>query len=69
VVPSGAGFLTIVPGNGVDTGTNNLSFTFGRVLANNGQLYLATDGAGSILVLNKSPAATHVILDVNGYFR
>jgi hypothetical protein len=69
VVPSGAGSLTIVPGNGVDTGTNNLSFTSGRVLANNGLLYLATDGAGSILVLNKSPAATHVILDVNGYFQ
>ena len=69
VVPSGAGSLTIVPGNGVDTGTSNLSFTSGRVLANNGLLYLATDGAGSILVLNKSPAATHVILDVNGYFR
>jgi hypothetical protein len=69
VVQFGAGSLTIVPGNGVDTGTNNLSFTSGRVLANNGLLYLATDGAGSILVLNKSPAATHVILDVNGYFR
>jgi hypothetical protein len=69
VVPSGSGSLTIVPGNGVDTGTSNLSFTSGRVLANNGLLYLATDGAGSILVLNKSPAATHVILDINGYFR
>jgi hypothetical protein len=68
-LPSGSGSLSIVPGNSGNTGTNNLSFTAGRVLANNAILYLATDGAGSILVLNNSPATAHLILDVNGYFQ
>ena len=56
------------PGNGVSTGTTNVSFAAGRVRANNGLLKLATDGSGSIRVKNNSPATNHFILDVSGYY-
>lgn len=69
VVPNGAGSLSIFPGNGVSTGTTNVSFAAGRVRANNGLLKLATDGSGSIGVKNNSPTTNHFILDVSGYYR
>ena len=69
VVPSGAGSISIFPGNSVSTGTTNVSFAAGRVRANNGLLKLATDGSGSIRVKNNSPATNHFILDVSGYYR
>jgi hypothetical protein len=69
VVPNGAGSISIIPGNAVNTGTTNVSFAAGRTRANNGMLRLATDGSGLIRVINNSPAANHFVLDVNGYYR
>lgn len=69
VVPNGAGSISIFPGNGVSTGTTNVSFVAGRVRANNGLLKLATDGSGTIAVKNNSPTTNHFILDVSGYYR
>jgi len=37
--------------------------------ANNAVVALATDGTGTINVMNSSTAAVHFVLDVNGYFQ
>lgn len=68
-VPNGAGSIEIVPGNGVSTGTSNVNFATSQVRSNNGLVTLATDGSGSIRVINNSPAANHFVLDVSGYYR
>ncbi len=69
VDPAAPGFLSIFPGNAIPLGTSSLSFTAGRVRANNAVVRLATDGAGTIGVQNGAGGATHLIIDVNGYFQ
>jgi len=69
VVAGGSGYFTFYPGNGVNPGTSNLSFSTGKGRANNAILILSTDGNGGINVLNGSATSNHLILDVNGYFR
>lgn len=68
VAGSGAGSFSLFPGNAFPLGTTTLYFTAGRVRASNSILELATDGAGTIGILNASTVANHLILDVNGYF-
>jgi hypothetical protein len=68
-VPAGAGSFAFFPGNGLATGTSNLSFNAGQVRAANSVLTLATDGTGRVGVLNLSSGANHLVLDVNGYFQ
>jgi hypothetical protein len=46
-----------------------LSFSPGKVRANNAVVSVANDGLGSILVENQSTAPLQVIVDVNGYFQ
>jgi hypothetical protein len=69
VVPNGAGFLTLYPGNGVRPPSSNISFSTRRVRANSSLVYLATDGTGGVNIYNGSDSANDLILDVNGYFR
>lgn len=69
VVPAGPGAFAFFPGNGIATGTSNLSFNAGQVRAANSVLELATDGTGTVGVLNLSGSANHLVLDVNGYFQ
>lgn len=64
-----SGAFAVFPGNGTNTGTSTLSFNAGKVRANNAMLLLATDGSGTILVVNSSSSANDVVLDVNGYFQ
>ena len=63
------GSLTILPGNGIPTGTSSINFSTGQTRANNAMVYLATDGTGSIGVQNNSTSTVQFILDVNGYFQ
>jgi hypothetical protein len=69
VVPAAAGYMTLFPGNGVNPGSSTINFGAGQVRANNTILRLATDGSGTVAVLNGSSGTNHFILDVNGYFR
>ncbi len=67
--PGAAGYLSTFPGNAFPMTTSSISFRAGVTRANNAVLTLATDGTGTLGVLNGSAAATHFILDVNGYFQ
>lgn len=69
VSPAAAGFLTLYPGNGSAPGTSNVNFQAGQTRANNAVVSLATDGSGSLGVLNGSSGTSHVLIDVNGYFQ
>ncbi|HZF13059.1 MAG TPA: M12 family metallo-peptidase [Thermoanaerobaculia bacterium] len=66
---SGGGFLSFYSGNGLPFGTSNLSFAAGQTRACNTMLELASDGSGTIGLLNGSNGAVQVIVDVNGYFK
>jgi branched-subunit amino acid transport protein len=63
------GFLSLFPGNGIVPATSNINFSIGQTRANNAVVLLATDGNGSLAVLNGAVGTTHFILDVNGYFQ
>ncbi len=69
VVPGGAGVLSLYPGNAFPLGTSNVNFNPGQVRATNAMLELATNGVGTVGVLNGSGTATQFLLDVNGYFQ
>lgn len=64
-----AGFLSLFPGNGIASTTSSINFATGQTRANNTVALLATDGTGSLAVLNGGAGAVHFILDVNGYFQ
>ena len=68
VSPTQVGSLSIYPGNAMFLGTSSLGFKTGNTRANNAIILLATDGAGTLVILNQSSGTVHVILDVNGYF-
>jgi hypothetical protein len=64
-----AGFLSLFPGNGIPPLTTSINFSTGQTRANNAVALLATDGTGSLAVLNGGAGTVHFILDVNGYFQ
>jgi hypothetical protein len=66
--PTGAGSLSVFPGNAFDLGTSVVNFAAGKVVANNAMLRLATDGTGTIGIRNNASGTTNVILDVTGYY-
>jgi archaellum component FlaF (FlaF/FlaG flagellin family) len=68
-IPTAAGHFVLYPGNEPNPGTSNANFLAGQVRANNAVVPLATDRSGGLNVLNASTGASHVILDVNGYFQ
>jgi hypothetical protein len=69
VVAGAAGDFSAFPGNAFPFGTSNLNFAAGQIRASSSMLMLATDGTGTVGVLNASAGANHLILDVNGYFQ
>jgi Metallo-peptidase family M12/IPT/TIG domain len=69
VISSAGGFVSLFPGNALPFGTSNLNFGAGQTRANNSVLMLATDGTGTVGVLNSSGTATQFLIDVNGYFQ
>jgi hypothetical protein len=66
--PTSLGYVTVFPGNAFPLGTSVLNFTAGKVVANNAVVLLATDGTGTIRILNGSSGTTHVVVDVTGYY-
>jgi hypothetical protein len=64
-----AGELRVMRGNLLSTNTSAISFGLSRARANNAIVQLATDGSGTISVINNSAGTVHFILDVNGYFQ
>ena len=66
--PTMLGTLSVYPGNAFPLGTSVLNFPAGKVLANNAILLLATDGSGTIGILNGSSGTTDVAVDVTGYY-
>jgi hypothetical protein len=69
VLGGGSGYIAVFPGNGVNPGTRNVSFSAGQTRAANAILYLSTDGTGGVKVANVSAGTNDFILDVNGYFQ
>jgi hypothetical protein len=66
--PTSLGYVTVFPGNAFPLGTSVLNFTAGKVVANNAVVLLATDGTGTIRILNGSSGTTDVVVDVTGYY-
>ncbi len=63
------GFVSLFPGDGIAPPTSNINFSTGQTRANNAVVLLATNGAGTLAVLNGAAGTVHFILDVNGYFQ
>ncbi len=63
------GYIVFYPSDQSQPGTSTLNFRAGAVRANNAIVLLATDGSGGANVANVSTGDTHVVVDVNGYFR
>lgn len=61
------GNMSIIAGNLTSTLTTTIEIPLARARANNATIQLATDGAGTIMVINNSTGTVHLILDVNGY--
>jgi hypothetical protein len=68
VSPTDAGHLSLFPGNAFFLGTSAVTFSPGQTRASNAILLLATDGTGSLGILNVSGGSVHLVLDVYGYF-
>jgi len=69
VSPGGNGHLTLFPTGGVEPATSTLNFA-GRTRANNAVLPLGVGGELTArCTMNPASGATHLVLDVSGYFR
>jgi hypothetical protein len=67
--PTALGFIALFPGNGIPSQTSTVNFSAGQTRGNNALASLATDGTGSIAVLNGAAGTVHLIIDVTGYFQ
>ena len=63
------GTLALYPGNAFPLGTSALNYRAGSTRANNTAIGLATDGTGTLGVLNSSTGTVHVLVDVSGYWQ
>ena len=63
------GHLTLYAADQVAPGTSTISFDAGRTRANNAIVQVATDGSGTINILNASAGLVDVVVDVNGFFQ
>jgi hypothetical protein len=70
VTPASTGYLTLWPSGSAQPVVSTINFTpADQALANGAIVPLATVvGSSEVAVFNGSPAATHLILDVTGYF-
>jgi hypothetical protein len=66
VAPASSGHLTAYPAGGGPPLASTLNFSAGQIRANNAVLPLGTGGA--VTILNASAGATHVVIDVTGWF-
>ena len=68
VGPSAAGHIRLFPGNEAPPLASLVQFVAGRTRAGIAVVRMATDGAGTMGMLNGSAGNLHLVLDVNGYF-
>jgi hypothetical protein len=70
VFPAAPGFAVLFAGDAaVPPATSVLNFTAGQVRASNAIVALASDGAGTIALINASTSATDYVIDIAGYFK
>lgn len=69
VGPSAGGHIRLFPGNQAPPLARVVSFSAGQTRASLMMAKMATNGAGTLALMNDSPGSLHVILDVTGYFR
>ena len=71
VVPTGAGNVTLFPGDATPPPTSTLNFLAGVNRANNALLQLSADGAGTLAAraFLTGGGQVDLIVDVNGYFQ
>ena len=65
--PQAPGFFSLYGDAGTPPGAAELSFSAGQTRAGSSVVPLALDASG-FRVLNGSAGASHLIVDVNGYF-
>jgi glucose/arabinose dehydrogenase len=67
---TGAGYVSVYPGNAPIPATSTVNFAAGQTRANNAVTRLSTDGQGRIkaFAVLTGPGAVHFIVDVAGYF-
>jgi len=69
VSPAATGRLHAYPGDlGTAPSATAISFSSGGTRANNAILLLATDGSGTVAILNDSGGPLDLVIDINGYF-
>ena len=68
VNPGAAGDLRLLP-SGISTQASTINFAAGAVRANNTVISLTGDPEGSIVVVPDLAGATHLLIDVEGYFK
>jgi hypothetical protein len=69
IAPTGAGHLTMVPGNAGDLKVSTLNYSGGETIANNAIVRLSTDGLGTLDVTGACNCTLNLVIDVNGYFQ
>jgi hypothetical protein len=70
VSPAAGGDVVIYPATLVSPpAVSTVSFRAGRTRANNGHLFLSSDGTGRVTVRNNTNGSLNLVLDVNGYYR
>ncbi|HEX6084799.1 MAG TPA: hypothetical protein VF266_09760, partial [Thermoanaerobaculia bacterium] len=67
VAPTDSGWFTLYPHGIATPAATTMSYRAAKTRANNARVTLSTDGR--ILVYNGGTSATHMILDVTGYFQ
>lgn len=68
--PAASGSVALYPGNYPSMGTNTISFSSGKTIANNATLPLATDGTGTVAALASyaGDGRVDLVIDVAGYY-
>jgi hypothetical protein len=68
VTAAAAGYLALYAGDALAPTTSTVNFAAGQTRGNNAVIRVASNGSGTLAVKNGSSGATHVVLDVVGYF-
>lgn len=71
IEPTGAGYVTLYPGNYPQPAVSMVNFAAGVTRSNNATLPLATDGVGTltaVLSIGGANASANLVIDVSGYY-
>ena len=68
VAPTVGGSAAVFAGDAAAPSTSVISFNAGQTRASNTIVQLASDGSGTMALLNGSLGTTHFVIDISGYF-